>query len=351
MARVGGKGGGKSGRKADRKAGRKGSSARVQAERVDAVRRFNRFYTRRIGALDAGHLQSPFSLGEVRVLYELAHWGDTGRSAPTASDIGRELSLDAGYLSRLLRDFETRGLVERTPSPNDARQQLLRLTDAGRAAFAELDARAASEVATLLAELPDAAQTRLLAAMRAVQEVMGGALPEAAAAPREKSPFALRRPRAGDLGWVVARHGALYAEEYGWDERFEGLVARIVADFVEHHDPRRERCWIAERDGIDGPEKIGSVLLVRHPERPGVAKLRLLLVEPRARGLGVGRRLVDECTRFARRTGYHTITLWTNSVLTSARRIYQAAGYRLVGEERHHSFGHRLVGQTWELTL
>lgn len=318
-------------------------------ERVAAVRRFNRFYTRQIGVLDEAHLRSPFSLGEVRVLYELAHWAAARRAEPTATDIGRELGLDAGYLSRLLRDFEGRELVERTPSTSDGRQSHLRLTAAGQAAFAELDTRARDDVAALLGALPDAEQQRLLGAMRTVEAVLARTpAGDAAASDRPGGPpYLLRPPHAGDLGWVVARHGALYAAEYAWDERFEALVARIVADFVEHHEPRRERCWIAERGG----QNVGSIFLVRHPERPGVAKLRLLLVEPSARGLGIGGRLVDECTRFARHAGYHTIALWTNSVLTSARRLYEAAGYQLVEEAPHRSFGHDLVGETWELRL
>ncbi|HEU4631233.1 MAG TPA: helix-turn-helix domain-containing GNAT family N-acetyltransferase [Gemmatimonadaceae bacterium] len=330
---------------AERRDGRTEADARIAA-----VRRFNRFYTRRVGALDAGHLHSPFSLTAVRVLYELAHWGDAGDGAPTATDLVRLLGLDAGYLSRILRDFQRRGLVERTPSSRDGRQQHLRLTATGRATFADLDARACDDVAALLAPLGEEEQHRLVDALRTVETVLGagdggGAMPAASVAGAPA--YALRSPRAGDLGWVVARHGALYAAEYGWDERFEALVARIVADFVDHFEPARERCWIAERGG----ENAGSIFLVRHPEREGVAKLRLLLVEPSARGLGIGRRLVDECTRFARAAGYHTITLWTNSVLVSARRIYEAAGYRLVEESPHHSFGHDLVGQTWELAL
>lgn len=309
------------------------------------MRRFNRFYTRRIGALDREHLHSPFSLTEVRVLYELAHWTRTGSAPPAASDVGRALGLDAGYLSRMLRDLEQRGLVERTQSPSDGRQSHLRLTDAGRDTFAELDARASSAVAEHLAALADGEQRRLVDAMRTVETLLHPAKDNATAA--AATTYVIRPPHAGDLGWVVARHGALYAEEHRWDERFEALVARIVADFVEHFDPPRERCWIAERNG----ENVGSVFLVRHPERPGVAKLRLLLVEPSARGLGVGRRLVDECSRFARLAGYQTITLWTNSVLTSARRIYEAVGYRLVDETPHQSFGQDLVGQTWELAL
>ena len=321
----------------------------VAEDRVEAVRRFNRRYTRQIGALGAGHLGSPFSLSEVRVLYELAHWNVTHAGAPAASDIARELALDAGYLSRLLRKLERADLIERSPSPTDGRQSHLRLTAAGHSAFAELNSRASAEVAAMLAGLADEEQQRLLGAMGTMDTLLApdgdrSVHGRRAAAP---PPYVLRSPAAGDLGWVVSRHGALYAAEYAWDERFEALVARIVADFVEQLDVRRERCWIAERDG----RNVGSVFLVRHPERPGVARLRLLLVEPSARGLGIGGRLVDECARFARQTGYHTITLWTNSVLVSARRIYEAAGYRLIDETPHFSFGHELVGQTWELSL
>lgn len=309
------------------------------ADAVAAMRRFNRFYTRQIGVLDEGHLRSPFSLAEVRVMYELAH-----RDAPTAAELARELRLDAGYLSRLLRSFAERGLVERAPSPTDGRQSHVRLTDAGRAAFGELDARASADVAALLAPLSEGDRRRLLDALRGVEALLGGG---AERAPRDRAPWLLRGHRPGDMGWVVHRHGVLYAEEYGWDERFEGLVAGVVAHFIEHYDAARERCWIAERDG----ENVGSVFLVRHPEREGVAKLRLLLVEPSARGLGVGHRLVDECIRFARQAGYHTITLWTNSVLVAARRIYERAGFHLVREERHRSFGKELTGETWELGL
>ena len=321
----------------------------VAEDRVEAVRRFNRHYTRQIGALGAGHLGSPYSLSEVRVMYELAHWGVTHAGAPAASDIARELALDAGYLSRLLRRLERAGLVERSPSPTDGRQSHLRLTAVGRSAFAELNSRASAEVLAMLAGLADDEQQRLLGAMGTMDALLARDGDRSAPGRRAAaiSPYVLRPPVAGDLGWVVSRHGALYAAEYAWDERFEALVARIVADFVEQHDARRERCWIAERDGWN----VGSVFLVRHPERQGVARLRLLLVEPSARGLGIGGRLVDECARFARQTGYHTITLWTNSVLVSARRIYEAAGYRLIDETPHVSFGHELVGQTWELSL
>ena len=301
--------------------------------RVDAVRRFNRLYTRRIGALRAGLLDSPFSLAEARLLYELAH-----RERPAAAELARDLGLDAGYLSRLLRGLERRRLISRERSKSDARQSLLSLTAAGRRTFATLDTRSDAEVRAMLGKLSDAGQRRLVEAMRDVERLLG-------AAPEPKVPYLLRPHRPGDMGWVVHRHAALYAQEYGWDERFEALVATIVAKFIDNFDPRRERCWIAEREG----EIVGSVFLVQ--KSPTVAQLRMLYVEPAARGLGIGKRLVDECERFARDKGYRKIVLWTNSILHAARHIYQAAGYRLVAEEPHHSFGHALVGQTWELKL
>ncbi len=303
---------------------------------VETVRTFNRSYTRRIGVLDDGYLDTPFSLAQARVLYELAHRAET-----TATEIAADLGLDMGYLSRILRGFERSGLVEKTRSAIDGRQRLLSLTARGRDAFAPLDTGSRTQIETMLNGLHAAERSRLLAAMNTIRDVLG----ERTHATRNS--YLLRPHRPGDMGWVVARHGALYAEEYGWDETFEALVAEIVAGFVRHLDPARERCWIAERDG----ENVGSVFLMAHPEREGVARLRLLLVEPSARGLGIGRRLVEECTRFARQCGYHTITLWTNDVLVSARRIYEAAGYRLAHEAPHHSFGHDLVEQTWELML
>jgi DNA-binding MarR family transcriptional regulator/N-acetylglutamate synthase-like GNAT family acetyltransferase len=301
--------------------------------RVAAVRRFNRFYTKRIGVLHEGLLQSPFPLTEARVLYELAE-----HEGVTATELARELGLDAGYLSRILRRFGERGLIRRTPSQADGRQHHLWLTERGRAEFAPLDEASRAEGGAMLAELSEAQQDGLLEAMGTLERLLGGR-------PSPEHPYVLRRHRPGDMGWVVHRHGVLYAEEYGWDERFEALVAGIVAQFVQHHDPRGERCWIAERDG----ERLGSVFLVKESEE--MAKLRLLLVEPRARGLGIGTRLVQECEVFAREAGYRTIRLWTNSVLHAARRIYEHAGYRLVHEEPHHSFGHDLVGETWELQL
>jgi len=301
--------------------------------RVDVVRRFNRFYTRRIGALRAGLLDCPFTLAEARLLYELAH-----RERPTAAELARDLGLDAGYLSRMLRGLERRRLLIRERSKSDGRQSLLALTAEGRRTFGTLNTRSSAEVRAMLGKLSDAGQRRLVEAMRDVERLLG-------AAPEAKAPYLLRPHRPGDMGWVVHRHGALYAQEYGWDERFEALVATIVARFIEKLDPKRERCWIAERDG----EIVGSVFLVA--KSPTVAQLRLLYVEPGARGLGIGKRLVDECERFARERGYRKIMLWTNSVLHAARHIYETAGYRLVAEEPHHSFGHDLVGQTWELKL
>lgn len=302
-------------------------------EQVAAVRRFNRFYTRRIGVLGEGHLQSPFSLAEVRVMYELAH-----RPDPTAAEIGRELALDPGYLSRMLRGFEGQGLVERAPSPSDARQQFVRLTEHGRATFAELNARANGDIAALLHPLADAERTRLMEALETVEALLGGfSEPE--------PPVVLRPPRSGDYGWVVQRHGVLYAREYGWDERFEALIGEVIAGFVRGFDPAWERCWIAERGG----QNVGCVFVVKKSDT--VAQLRLLLVEPSARGLGIGRRLVQACTVFAREKGYQSIVLWTNSVLSAARHVYQAEGYRLTAEETHNSFGPDLVGQYWELDL
>lgn len=304
-------------------------------QRIEAVRRFNRFYTRQIGLLRDGLLKTPFTLTEARLIYEVAHHEHT-----TATHLGQELGLDAGYLSRILRSFEQRGLIEKESSEADRRQYLLSLTGAGQEAFAALNAASRHEIEKMLTELPDADQHRLTQAMHTVERLLG-------AAPEHRVPYILRPHQSGDMGWVVHRHGVLYNQEYGWDETFEALVADIVAAFIRNFDPKRERCWIAEREG----EAVGSVFLVKHAERDGVAKLRLLLVEPTARGLGIGRRLVQECTRFARQAGYHTITLWTNSVLHAARRIYETEGYKLVDEEPHHSFGHDLVGQTWELAI
>jgi DNA-binding MarR family transcriptional regulator/N-acetylglutamate synthase-like GNAT family acetyltransferase len=301
--------------------------------RVEDVRRFNRFYTRQIGVLNEGLLNSPFSLTQARVLYELAH-----RKRPTASALGKDLGLDAGYLSRILRDFEKKRLILRTPSAADGRRSELALTKTGRATFAPLDARSHQEVGEMLARLSVADQRRLLEAMRTVEALLS-------AGPETDAPYVLRSPRPGDMGWVIHRHGALYAQEYGWDERFEALVAEIVVKFVQHFDPARERCWIAERHG----EPVGSVFLVS--KSPRVAKLRLLLVEPSTRGLGIGGRLVRECIAFAHQVGYRKMTLWTNSILDAARRIYEKEGFRIVHTEAHTSFGHDLVSETWERNL
>lgn len=301
--------------------------------RVVAVRRFNRFYTKKIGVLHEGLLNSPFSLTEARVIYELAHPGET-----TARDLCRELGLDGGYLSRILRRFKSAGLIDKRRSGSDGRQSLLSLTDQGKAAFASLDARSRDQIGAILSHLPAADQTRLVGAMHAIEDILG-------AGPGPKTPFLLRPHRPGDMGWVVHRHGVLYAEAYGWDEMFEALVAGIVAGFIENHDPKLERCWIAEMAG----ENVGSVFLVRHSE--AVAQLRMLLIEPKARGQGLGSCLVRECESFARGAGYRKIKLWTNDVLVAARHIYRKAGYRLVDSEPHHSFGRDLVGETWELDL
>ena len=307
--------------------------AREVPRRVEAVRRFNRFYTRQIGVLQEHLLASPFSLTAARTLYELAHVEET-----TATHLGEELGLDPGYLSRILRSFRKRGLIEKRPSHADGRQTLLRLTARGAAAFARLNAGSRTQVGAMLKRLPVDARSRLVKAMHTIETLL-------AAPPEHHGLYLLRPPQAGDMGWVIQRHGALYAQEYGWNEEFEALVAEIVARFVRRFDAKRERCWIAEQDG----ENVGSVFLVKRSAT--VAQLRLLLVEPSARGLGIGARLVDECTRFARQTGYRKITLWTNSVLHAARRIYEKAGYRLVHQGRHHSFGKDLVEQTWELRL
>jgi DNA-binding MarR family transcriptional regulator/GNAT superfamily N-acetyltransferase len=308
--------------------------------RVAAVRRFNRFYTQQIGVLNEHLLHSHLSLTEVRVLYELAH-----RTEARAAAIAKSLGLDAGYLSRLLRGFVKRGLISMKASNGDRRERVLTMTRKGRDTFATLDARAYEEVAGMLRRLAPNVQREVVSAMERIQHGLVGPSGQPA---DPAGPYLLRSHRPGDMGWIVHRHGVLYAEEYGWDERFEGLVARIVADFIERFDPERERCWIAEREG----EFLGCVFLVKHPEEPDrVAKLRLLLVEPAARGLGLGSRLVDECVGFARQAGYRKITLWTNSVLHAARRIYERTGFRLVHEEAHRDYGPELIGQTWELDL
>jgi DNA-binding MarR family transcriptional regulator/N-acetylglutamate synthase-like GNAT family acetyltransferase len=307
--------------------------AETLEDRIAAVRQFNRFFTRQIGVLREGLLHSPYSLTEARVLFELAQRQDL-----TSSDVCRELGLDAGYLSRILARLEQQGLLEKVRSEADGRQRLLRLTPEGEHAFALLNQRSRDEVAEMLSDLSEEDQQRLLKAMDTIQGVLSKGFKYA-------DPFVLRSPEPGDLGWVIHRHGVLYAEEYGWDEQFEALVAQIVADFITHYKPERERCWIAEMNG----EIVGSVFVVQASETE--AKLRLLLVEPKARGLGLGTRLVEECIRFARRRGYKKLVLWTNNVLGAARHIYEKTGFKLVAQEAHHSFGHDLIGETWELPL
>src|SRR5438876_5487280 len=302
-------------------------------QRVEAARRFNRFYTRKIGVLHEGAYQSPFSLTEVRVLYELAH-----RDAPTATALGRELGLDPGHMSRILPGFERRGLLLKTRSAADGRQSHLSLTAQGRKVFAPLNSRSHDEVAAMLAGLAPAEQARVVGAMHTIERLLG----DGAEAPTS---YVLRPPQPGDLGWVVHRHGVLYAQEYGYDERFEALVAEIVAQFVQQYDAKRERCWIAEQDG----QAVGSVFLVERSKT--VAQLRLLLVEPTARGTGLGTRVVSECVVFARQADSRTVRLWTQSELRAARRLYQAAGFRVVRKEKNHSFGKDLVSETWALGL
>ncbi|GIL39415.1 bifunctional helix-turn-helix transcriptional regulator/GNAT family N-acetyltransferase [Roseiterribacter gracilis] len=300
---------------------------------VTELRQFNRWWTHKIGALDANHLGSDFSLAESRVLYELAH-----RDGPTASELAAALGLDAGYLSRILQRFHKDGLLARAASDVDSRRQHLTLTERGRSAFAPLDQSAHRSMAQLLAPLSQDARLRLRHAVRELEQLLGERKPDAV-------PYILRPLGPGDLGWVVQRHGALYAEEYGWNVEFEALTAEIVAGFGKRHDPAQERGWIAERDGVP----VGCVFLMR--KSATIGQLRLLLVEPSARGLGMGARLVEECVRFARQAGYKRVQLWTNDVLTSARRIYEAAGFSLITSETHTSFGKKLVAQTWEKVL
>ncbi len=302
-------------------------------DKIGSVRRFNRFFTRQIGVLREGLLHSPYSLTEARILFELGQRDDL-----TAAALGRALGLDAGYLSRTLAGLDEQGLLEKVRSESDGRQRLLRLTPDGRDAFALLDRRSRDEVGEMLTNLGEGDQQRLLAAMQTIEGVLATGF-------KFSEPFFLRLHEPGDMGWVVHRHGVLYAREYGWNERFEALVAHIVSDFITNYNPARERCWIAEMNG----EIVGSVFVVQADE--ATAKLRLLLVEPTARGLGLGARLVEECIRFARRAGYQTLRLWTNSVLVEARHIYEKAGFTLVAREEHHSFGHDLIGETWERAL
>jgi len=300
---------------------------------VAAVPEFNRFYTQKIGILDEAFLHTPFSLAEGRVLYELAH-----RDNPSASDIATALGLDSGYLSRILSSFVRQRLIAKTTSSIDGRKSLLHLTDKGRQAFARLNSESRRQIGAMLSALSKGDQAKLVESMHTIETLLD-------AKPESGSAFVLRPPEPGDMGWVVQRQAELYAQEYGWDERFEALAARIVADFVDHFDPKNERCWIAEREG----ENVGAIFLVRKSKN--VSQLRLLHVDAAARGLGIGNRLVEECIRFARTAGYKRMVLWTNDVLHAARRIYVRHGFKLIRQEKHHSFGHDLVGQYWELKL
>jgi DNA-binding MarR family transcriptional regulator/GNAT superfamily N-acetyltransferase len=303
-------------------------------QRIAAVRRFTRFYTRQIGLLQEGLLASRFSLTEARVLYELAH-----RDALTASELAAELDLDHGYLSRILRRFAEDGLLEKARAPDDGRLSLLSLTAKGHKAFAPLNKGSHDQVAALLGRLGEADQQRVVGAMEMVESLLG-VLPS----PRPAA-LLLRPHQPGDMGWVTSAHGALYAQEYGWDISFEALVAKITAEFIDNFDAKRERCWIAELDG----ERVGSVFVVRKSDE--IAKLRLLIVDPKARGLGLGKRLVEECLRFAKSAGYSSMTLWTQSNLTAARGIYQRCGFALTAQDPHHSFGVDLIGETWDTAL
>ena len=305
-----------------------------QSQRIAAVRRFNRFYTRQIGVLRRNYLDSPYSLGEMRVLYELAHGG-----ARTASDIGRVLDLDAGYLSRVLRNFEKRGLISRKTSDSDARRSHLALTARGEKLFAPFEKRSQAQTGGMLRKLSGDEQAPLVAAMTTIEGLLGGA-------PEQKREYILRAPRTGDLGWIVTRHAQLYAQEYGWGKPFEGLCAQIVADFDYNFDARLERGWIAELNG----ENVGCVMLVKD-RQPKVARIRLLLVDPKARGLGLGARLVDESVRFARKADYKKITLWTHSVLSAARHVYEKAGFTLTRSEKRKSWGKDVVAEFWDLEL
>jgi DNA-binding MarR family transcriptional regulator/N-acetylglutamate synthase-like GNAT family acetyltransferase len=309
------------------------STEQVPDDQVQAVRAFNRFYTQKLGVLDQQLLKSPFSLSEARVLYELAHGGEQ-----SAKEIGIALGLDAGYLSRIVQNFDESGLIARKPLPSDRRQVQLSLTAKGRQAFARLERSSQDDVAAMLRPLPDEERSKLTGAMETIERLL--------AMPRTPSPRAtLREPRPGDMGWVVQSHGALYASEYGFDSGFEALVAEIVAKYMTSYDASRERCWIADIEG----RPVGSVFLVKASD--DVAKLRLLLLDPAARGQGLGQRLVAECVSFARACGYRRMTLWTQSNLVAARKIYQDAGFKLTATEPHRSFGQNLTGETWERDL
>ena len=303
------------------------------ANRVEVVRGFNRFYTQLIGILTEKYLKSPFSLTEARVIYELAH-----NEGTTAKELCTLLALDAGYLSRILRSFQNRGFIEKKTPETDRRLNILSLTSQGQQAFEYLNSHSTKQAETMMNRTGMDDQSNLIAAMHTIQRLLDSDT-------KTRAPYLLRQHQIGDIGWVINRHGVLYAAEYGWDEHFEALVADIAAKFIRDYDPKKERCWIAEREGTN----VGSVFLVKDSKE--VAKLRLLLVEPNARGMGIGARLIDECLRFARQAGYKKITLWTNSILKNARHLYQKAGFKLIGSEPHHSFGHDLVSETWERSL
>ena len=305
----------------------------VDRRQVDSMRRFNRFYTRQLGLLDKGYLSSNRTLTEVRVLYEVAN-----KRNATATEVAEELQLDVAYLSRILAKFERQGLVKRTVSRADARERHLTLTAKGISAFEPLDRSAAQQVTQMLAPLSESQRIILASAMQQVEGLLGCK----SSAPGR---YTLRALQIGDVGWIIHRQALLYAQEYGWDISYEALIAEILAEFVKDYDQRKSAAWIAESSGA----VVGSVFLM--PSSTSIAKLRLLYVEPSARGIGLGRRLVEECVAGARTRGYQTVTLWTNSVLVAARRIYEAVGFKLCKEEGHHSFGKDLVGQTWELTL
>jgi DNA-binding MarR family transcriptional regulator len=310
------------------------TTSQTDQARIDAVRRFNRFFTRQVGALRKDYLGSPFSLPEARVLYELDQRVDA-----SPSEIAAALELDPGYLSRLLRQFEKQGLVARKKSNSDGRRSHISLTARGKRAFAPIDQQSERYATDLLNKLAEPEQKRLVAAMTAIETLSDEKIDS-------ERPYILREPRIGDFGWIVSRHGELYWQEYKWGWPFEGLCAQIVADFVNNFDPKKERCWIAEMNG----ENVGTVMLVKDKE-PGVARLRLLLIDPKARGLGLGTRLVDECVKFARKSGYSAITLWTHSVLSAARHIYESAGFTLTSSEKRKSWGQDVVAEFWDMKL
>jgi len=301
--------------------------------RIAMVRRFNRFFTRRLGVLREGLLHTPYSLTESRIIYEIAN-----RDQVIAADLSKALGLDPGYLSRILDRFEQQGLIHKVQSPSDGRRLLLRLTPEGEKVYSLIDHRAREEIAEMLNNLSEQDQNRLVQAMNTIEQLLSEGL-------KYSEPYVLRQHEPGDMGWVIHMHGRLFAEEFGWDESFEAFVAQICSDFINHYNPHKERCWIAEMDG----QIVGSAFVVQESQE--VARLRLLLVDPKARGMGLGKRLVDECIRFARRRGYKKMVLWTNSILVAARNIYQKAGFVLVKQEPHRSFGQDLIGETWELSL